>query len=89
MVPKVLWLIAILVVIAAVGRMSSRLDEDGLRRTWLGTLVMTGIGLAIFVVAEVTGNLGLFYLSALMLGICIPLMLVLTAALYLRRNAAI
>lgn len=82
------WVLAMLVVIAAVGSMSSRLDEHGRRRTWLGTLLMTSIGGAVLLVAEVTGNLGLFYLSALMLGIGIPLSLVLPAAVYLHRSSA-
>ncbi len=82
------WMLAMLVVIAALGSMSSRLDEHGRRRAWLGTLLMTSIGGAVLLVAEVTGNLALFYLSALMLGIGIPLSLVLTAAVYLHRNSA-
>lgn len=82
------WMLAMLVVIAVLGSMSSGLDEHGRRRTWLATLLMTSIGGAVLLVAEVTGNLGLFYLSALMLGIGIPLSLVLTAAVYLRRNSA-
>ena len=82
------WMLAMLVVIAAVGSMSSRLDEHGRRRTWLGTLLMTSIGGAVLLVADVTGNLGLFYLSTLMLGIGIPLSLALTAAVYLHRSSA-
>jgi hypothetical protein len=81
-------MLAMLLVIAVLGSMSSRLDEHGRRRTWLGTLLMTSIGGAVLLVAEVTGNLGLFYLSILMLGIGIPLSLVLTAAVYLHRDSA-
>jgi MFS family permease len=83
------WMLAMFVVIAVMGKMSSRMDEHGRRRMWLRTLVMTSIGGAILVVAEVTGNLGLFYLSALLLGIGVPLSLVLTAAVYLRRSRAV
>jgi Na+/melibiose symporter-like transporter len=81
-------MLAMLVVIAAMARVSSRLDDHGLRRAWLGTLLMTGIGGAILFVAEVTGNLGLFYLSALVLGIGVPSSVLLTAAVYMRRHAA-
>ena len=84
-----LWMLAVLVVIAMMGTMSSRMDEHGLRRMWLGTLLMTSIGGAVLLVAEVTGSLGLFYLSALMLAIGVPLLLVLTAALCHGRKAAV
>ena len=48
--------------------------------------MMTRIGGSILLVAEVTGNLALFYLSALLLGIGAPLSLVLAAAVYLPKH---
>jgi hypothetical protein len=52
------WMLVVLVVIAAMGTIASRLDEHGRRRTWIGTLLMTSIGGAVLLVAEVTGNPG-------------------------------
>jgi hypothetical protein len=48
--------------------------------------VMARIRGSILLVAEVTGNLALFYLSALLLGLAPPLSLVLAAAVYLPKH---
>lgn len=71
-----------LIVVVVVATIASRLDSPGRRFAWLGSMLVAVAGGAILVAALLTGNLALFYLSALVLAVAVPLSAILMIAVY-------
>lgn len=75
-----------LIVVVVMAAIALRLDPRGRHSVWVGSLLVSVAGFVVLLAAVVTGNLGLFYLSAVALVIGLPLSVFLIVAIYRDRQ---